>query len=246
MLPVEWAAWRSGAPSAGPALSQPPAWRSEMAVAIESDIVDELVAICGAEHVKTGRAALLNRARVPAPFPVHRWEEHMPSAVVLPTSAEQVSEVVKLANRLADPGRAACRRDRAGRRGGAAARRDHGRRQADEPDQGDRPRRPDGHGRDRDQHAQAQRALRKYGVFYPDDPASYPCSLVGGRIGTNGWSLLGGRFGHTRDLVISIEIVLPTGEIIRGRRRRRAQVPQVVGRLSCSSSCSWATRARSA
>src|SRR3712207_9352209 len=26
--------------------------------------------------------------------------------------------------------------------------------------------------------------LKRHGVFYPDDPASYPCSLVGGRIGT--------------------------------------------------------------
>src|SRR5262249_38695097 len=33
--------------------------------------------------------------------------------------------------------------------------------------------------------------------------------------GTNGWSLIGARYGHTRDLVISFEIVLPTGEIIR-------------------------------
>ena len=57
--------------------------------------------------------------------------------------------------------------------------------------------------------------LRPHGVMYPDNPASYSCSLVGGRIGTNGWSLLGSRFGHVRNLVISFEIVLPTGEIIR-------------------------------
>ena len=57
--------------------------------------------------------------------------------------------------------------------------------------------------------------LKQYGVFYPDTPASYPCSLVGGRIACSGWSLLGSRFGHTRDLVVSFEIVLPTGEIIR-------------------------------
>ena len=57
--------------------------------------------------------------------------------------------------------------------------------------------------------------LRPHGVMYPDNPASYSCSLVGGRIGTNGWSLLGSRFGHVRQLVISFEIVLPTGEIIR-------------------------------
>ena len=34
-------------------------------------------------------------------------------------------------------------------------------------------------------------------------PGVYPCSLVGGRIGTSGWSLIGGRYGHTRDLVRS-------------------------------------------
>ncbi len=55
--------------------------------------------------------------------------------------------------------------------------------------------------------------LKRHGVFYPDDPASYPCSLVGGRIGTGGWSLLGARFGHTRDNVVSMQVVLPTGEI---------------------------------
>ena len=88
--------------------------------------------------------------------------------------------------------------------------------------------------------------LRRHGVFYPDDPASYPCSLVGGRIGTGGWSLLGARFGHTRDNVISMQVVLPTGEIVEigeggGRKLRRSS-----HRASTSSSCSPATRARSA
>ena len=69
--------------------------------------------------------------------------------------------------------------------------------------------------------------LRKHGVMFPDDPASYPCSLVGGRIGRSGWSLIGGRYGHTRDLVFSIQIVLPDGRDHRGRRRRRPEDPQV-------------------
>ena len=56
--------------------------------------------------------------------------------------------------------------------------------------------------------------LAKHGLFYPDDPASYPCSLVGGRIGTSGWSLIGSRYGHTRDLVLSFDHVLPTGEVM--------------------------------
>ena len=71
-----------------------------MAIATLSDtVVDELVAICGEDHVFTGASALYNRARVPAPFPAHKWEDHTPQAVVLPTSAAQISEVVKLANR---------------------------------------------------------------------------------------------------------------------------------------------------
>ena len=57
--------------------------------------------------------------------------------------------------------------------------------------------------------------LARHGLIYPDDPASYPCSLVGGRIGTSGWSLIGSRYGHTRDLVLSFVHVLPTGEVVR-------------------------------
>ena len=56
--------------------------------------------------------------------------------------------------------------------------------------------------------------LARHGLIYPDDPASYPCSLVGGRIGTSGWSLIGARYGHTRDLVLSFDFVLPTGDIL--------------------------------
>ena len=87
--------------------------------------------------------------------------------------------------------------------------------------------------------------LGRHGLIYPDDPASYPCSLVGGRIGTSGWSLIGSRYGHTRDLVLSFVHVLPTGEVVRfgdggGRRSPRARP------ATRSSRCSWATRARSA
>ena len=66
---------------------------------IRDGVVDELRAILGEEGVLTGKAARYNRTRVPAPFPVHRWAEYVPDLVVLPRTAEQVSEVVKLANR---------------------------------------------------------------------------------------------------------------------------------------------------
>lgn len=184
-------------------------------VELVDGVVDELTAICGPDHVFTGRSAVFNRARVPAPFPVHRWEDHIPSAVVLPTSAEQVSEVVKLANRHGIP--VVPRAGATGLTDGAVPLR-HGivvdvklMNQILELDHENRTVTV-GPGINM---LKLNEELRKYGYIYPDNPASYPCSLVGGRIGTSGWSLIGGRYGHTRDLVISFEIVLPTGEIIR-------------------------------
>src|SRR5215207_11753422 len=184
-------------------------------VAVSDSVLDRLVEICGEEHVFAGRSARFNRARVPSPFPVHRWEEFVPDAVVLPTSAEQVSEVVKLANRARIP--VVPRAGGTGLTDGAV---------------------PLRHGimvdvklmnrileldlEDRTVTVQPginmlklSEELRPHGLIYPDDPASYPCSLVGGRIGTSGWSLIGSRYGHTRDLVLSFVHVLPTGDTVR-------------------------------
>ena len=69
------------------------------AVALSDPVLDELRAILGEEGVLTSKTARFNRTRVPAPFPVHRWSELVPDLVVLPTTAEQVSAVVQLANR---------------------------------------------------------------------------------------------------------------------------------------------------
>ena len=186
-----------------------------MAIAILDSVVDELTGICGPGHVFTGRSALFNRARVPAPFPIHRWEDHIPAAVVLPTSAQQVSEVVKVANRHRIP--VVPRAGGTGLTDGAVPLR-HGivvdvklMNQILELDHVNRTVTV-GPGINM---LKLNEQLRGHGYIYPDNPASYPCSLVGGRIGTSGWSLIGARYGHTRDLVISFEIVLPNGEIIR-------------------------------
>jgi glycolate oxidase len=187
-----------------------------MAVAsLPGTLVDELVAICGEDHVFTGKSALFNRARVPAPFPVHRWDDYIPQAVVLPTSAEQISEVVKLANRHGVP--VVPRAGGTGLTDGAVPLRGgilvdvKLMNKIHEIDHVDRTVTV-GPGINM---LKLNEELRKHGYIYPDNPASYPCSLVGGRIGTSGWSLIGARYGHTRDLVISFELVLPTGEIIR-------------------------------
>src|SRR5687767_9627638 len=196
-------------------------------VALSDAVVDELVQICGEDHVFTGRSARFNRARVPSPFPVHRWEDFVPDVVVLPTSAEQISEVVKLANRERLP--VVPRAGGTGLTDGAVPLR-HGimvdvklMNRILEIDIADRTVTV----QPGINMLKLSEELKPHGFIYPDNPASYPCSLVGGRIGTSGWSLIGGRYGHTRDLVISFEIVLPTGEIIRvgdggGRKIRKS------------------------
>jgi len=182
---------------------------------LSDPVVGELVSIVGRDRLFTDPAARFNRARVPAPFPVHRWAEHIPDAVVLPVSAQEVSEVVKLANRHRIP--VVPRAGGTGLTDGAVPLK-HGividiklMNKVFELDLEDRTVTV-GPGINM---LKLNEELRKHDVIYPDDPASYPCSLVGGRIGTSGWSLIGGRYGHTRDLVISFEMVLPTGEIVR-------------------------------
>ena len=68
--------------------------------AIDDAVLAELREILGdPERVLPNISSRVNRTRIPAPFPVHRWQELLPDVAVLPTSAEQVSEVLKLANR---------------------------------------------------------------------------------------------------------------------------------------------------
>ncbi len=197
------------------------------AVALTDPVLDELRGIVGDAGLLTSRSARFNRTRVPSPFPVHRWGQMIPDAVVLPTSAEQISEVVKLANRTGIP--IVSRAGGTGLADGAVPTR--GGIIVDvklmnkilEIDMEDRTVTV----QPGINMLKLNEELRKYGVIYPDNPASYPCSIVGGRIGTSGWSLIGGRYGHTRDLVISFEMVLPTGEIIEvgdggGRKLRKS------------------------
>ena len=150
-----------------------------MAVAsLPGTLVDELVAICGDDHVFTGKSALFNRARVPAPFPVHRWDDYIPQAVVLPTGAEQISEVVKLANRHGVP--VVPRAGGTGLTDGAVPLRGgilvdvKLMNKIHEIDHVDRTVTV-GPGINM---LKLNEELRKHGYIYPDNPASYPCSLV--------------------------------------------------------------------
>ncbi len=185
---------------------------------ITADRLDEVVTalrtVLRDEQILTSKPDRYNRARVPAPFPVHRWAERVPDLAVLPTSTEEVAAVVKIANDLRIPvvprdGGTGLTDGAVPLRGGIIV--DVKRmNQIKELDLENRTVTV-GTGINM---LKLNEVLGQHGLIYPDDPASYPCSLVGGRIGTSGWSLIGARYGHTRDLVLSFDFVLPTGEVM--------------------------------
>ena len=55
----------------------------------------------------------------------------------------------------------------------------------------------------------------KYGLFYPPDPGSIKVSTIGGNVAENSGGLRGLKYGVTRDYVLGLEVVLPTGELLR-------------------------------
>ncbi|MDR1214773.1 MAG: FAD-binding protein [Propionibacteriaceae bacterium] len=67
-------------------------------------------------------------------------------------------------------------------------------------------------------NADLRRAVEPMGLFYPPDPASMAESSIGGNIATNAGGLFCLKYGVTRDYVISLEVVIGTGEVLRLRR----------------------------
>src|ERR1700710_608379 len=63
----------------------------------------ELADIVGADYVDASKTGRYARARVPAPFPVHRLRERLPDLVVMPSNTAEVVAVVELANELRIP-----------------------------------------------------------------------------------------------------------------------------------------------
>lgn len=58
-------------------------------------------------------------------------------------------------------------------------------------------------------------ALEELGLFYPPDPSSMVISTLGGNIMECAGGLRGLKYGTTKDYVLALEAVLPSGEIIR-------------------------------
>ncbi|MBA2266475.1 MAG: FAD-binding protein [Chloroflexi bacterium] len=64
-------------------------------------------------------------------------------------------------------------------------------------------------------NADLKTAVAQEGLFYAPDPASYEFCTIGGNIGTNAGGLCCVKYGVTRDAILSLEVVLVDGRVIR-------------------------------
>jgi glycolate oxidase len=81
-----------------------------------------------------------------------------------------------------------------------------------------------------------QLAAEAAGVFYPPDPASQTICQIGGNVGTNAGGPRCVKYGVTRDYLLGLEAVLPSGEVIKtGGRPIKNVTGYDVTRLLCGS-----------
>jgi glycolate oxidase len=81
-----------------------------------------------------------------------------------------------------------------------------------------------------------QKAVAEFGLFYPPDPASLAFSTMGGNVAMCAGGPRAVKYGVTRDYLLGLEIVLPTGEIIRtGTRTMKGVVGYDMTRLMAGS-----------
>lgn len=59
-----------------------------------------------------------------------------------------------------------------------------------------------------------QEAVQEKGLFYPPDPASKGSCFIGGNLAENSGGPKAVKYGVTKDYVLNLEVVLPTGEIV--------------------------------
>jgi len=83
---------------------------------------------------------------------------------------------------------------------------------------------------------QFQQAVEKLGLFYPPDPASLKFSTLGGNVAENAGGPRAVKYGCTKDFVMGLEVVLPSGTIIRtGGETYKGVVGYDLTKLLCGS-----------
>lgn len=176
---------------------------------MNNDVVEQLVELVGQKNVSTETTDKITHSYDAT------QEQYLPDVVVYARSAQEVSQVVKLANRLKIP--IIPRGAGSGFTGGTLP--THGGivlvlSQMDKI-------------LDIDTEnltaevepgvvtAELQRQVEKKGLFYPPDPASKEFSTLGGNVAECAGGPRCVKYGVTKDYILGLEVVTPTGDIIR-------------------------------
>lgn len=176
---------------------------------IPPKVLEELAHIVGPSHFVTGKDDLAGYASDGTKL------KFIPDAVAFPRSSEEISRIFVLASKTYFP--IIPRGAGSGMSGGAL------------PVKGGLVMAMDRFNRilkiDRDNliakvepgviTARLQEEVEKAGLFYPPDPASAGISTIGGNVAECAGGLRAVKYGVTRDYVLGLTVVLPTGEIIK-------------------------------
>jgi glycolate dehydrogenase FAD-linked subunit len=83
---------------------------------------------------------------------------------------------------------------------------------------------------------QFQQAVEKVGLFYPPDPASLKFSTLGGNVAECAGGPRCVKYGVTKDYILGLEVVTPTGDVIRtGGPTMKGVVGYDLTKLLCGS-----------
>jgi glycolate oxidase len=81
-----------------------------------------------------------------------------------------------------------------------------------------------------------QSAVEERGLFYPPDPASLSYCTLGGTVAENAGGPRAVKYGVTRDYILGMTVVMPTGEVLRlGRRTHKGVAGYELASLMCGS-----------
>ena len=180
---------------------------------VTAEIIRELESIAGAEHVTTAREELIANSQDALK------QVFCAEAVVFPRTAEEIAAIMKLAN--ARRFYVTARGGGVGYTGGAvpvrggivlATARMNRILEINQPDLV-------AVVEPAVTNYQLQQAVEAEGLFYPPDPSSWRESFIGGNIALNAGGPRCVKYGNTKQFVMGLDFVTPTGEIVRAGGR---------------------------
>lgn len=178
---------------------------------ITPEIIEKLKAITGPSYVKTDKDILL---QYQTDYETDPRRFHLPEAAVIPANAEEISQIVKLANEyhfpitvrsggtsLADGAIPVC--------GGLVLCMERLNKILELNEEGMYLTAEAGV-----RTVDLQKEAKAHGLLYAGDPSSAESCMIGANLATNAGGLKAVRYGVTRHQVYCLEMVTPTGDIV--------------------------------